>query len=206
MIGLYHSQPTVLHRLPAGLKLSALLLAAVAFLSVSDWRIVTAAIAFAILAYLCLGWHCMRRLVMLRPLLPLFAVLGALQLWFSGFDAAALTIGRLLLMILLADLVTMSTSMQQIMDALEPLFSPMKRLGLRTERFTFSVSLVIRLVPSLLESWRRREEAWRARTGRRPSLVLIRPFLADVLRNGEHIAEALDARGFAPSGSGEGDG
>ena len=59
-----------------------------------------------------------------------------------------------------------------------------------------AVALVMRFVPVLLTRWRAREEAWKARTRRRVPLTLVAAFLADILQLADHVAEALDARGF----------
>ena len=70
-------------------------------------------------------------------------------------------------MVCLADVFTMTTTLQALMDALAPLLRPLRLLGLRPKKLTLAVALVVRFVPVLLERWRAREEAWRARTGRR---------------------------------------
>jgi biotin transport system permease protein len=51
-------------------------------------------------------------------------------------------------------------------------------------------------VPVLLANWQARAEAWRARTGRRVSIRLVAPFVAETLRLADQVGEALDARGF----------
>ena len=104
---------------------------------------------------------------------------------------------RLLMMILLADLVSMTTTMQAMMDALMPVLRVLRPLGVNPRKVSLAVSLAIRFVPVLSANWEARSEAWRARTGRRPSLRLIGPFITETLRMADQVAEALDARGFA---------
>src|SRR3546814_7577719 len=89
---------------------------------------------------------------------------------------------RLVLMVLLANLVTMTTTMQALMDAVAPLLRPLRVFGLNPKKLTLAVALVVRFVPVLLASWDARAEAWRARTGRRPSIRLLVPFMAVTLR------------------------
>jgi biotin transport system permease protein len=73
---------------------------------------------------------------------------------------------------------------------------PLRLAGINPRAPALAIALVIRFVPVLLASWQEREEAWRARTGRRASIRLIPAFVAETLRMADQIAEALDARGF----------
>jgi biotin transport system permease protein len=100
-------------------------------------------------------------------------------------------------MVLLADLVSMTTTMQDMMQALMPVLRLLRPLGVNPKKVSLAVSLAIRFVPVLSANWQSRSEAWRARTGRKPNWRLIGPFLGETLRMTDQVAEALDARGFA---------
>ncbi|MGE3644319.1 MAG: CbiQ family ECF transporter T component [Beijerinckiaceae bacterium] len=197
MIGGHLYPPGWLHRVPAGLKLLALAIAAMFFLTQSAWWIFILAIGAALAVYASLGSRALKRLVGLRALLPLLAAVYLLQWLASGHAVAAASAARLVLMIMLADLVTMTTTTQAMLDALTPLLRPFERFGVNAGKLALGVALVVRFVPVLFDLWNRRREAWRARTGRRPSLQLVKLFLADTLRLADTVAEALDARGYA---------
>ena len=137
-----------------------------------------------------------RACTLLRPLLPFLLLIGALQVWFESWPAAVASTTRILLMILVASLVTLTTTMQTMVETLQPLMRPLRLAGINPRAPALAIALVIRFVPVLLASWQEREEAWRARTGRRASLRLIPAFVAETLRMADQIAEALDARGF----------
>lgn len=204
MISGYLGGRTFLHRLPAGLKLAALAVLSLLILPLDDPRLLGCALAVTLAVYAGLGRPALARLGMLRPLLPLLALMVLLQAWSgdwtgAGFAAGVASVLRILLMVLLADLVTLSTPLQQMMDVLETILTPLRPLGASPRKLALAVALVLRFVPVLLASWRGREEAWRARSTRRPSLALVPGFLAETLRLADHVAEALDARGFARS-------
>jgi biotin transport system permease protein len=91
----------------------------------------------------------------------------------------------------------MTTTMQDMMQALMPVLHLLKPFGVNPKKVALAVSLAIRFVPVLSGNWEARAEAWRARTGRKPSWRLVGPFLAETLRMADQVAEALDARGFA---------
>lgn len=188
---------TWLHRVPAGGKLLALAVCSLAFFWVQDWRVLGGALICVIALYATLGRGALARIALLRPLLPLLVIIGALQFWVVDASAASAVVLRLLLLVLIADLVSMTTPMLEMMDAIEPLLRPLARLGVDSRRLGLAVALMVRFVPTLFEDWRRREEAWRARTGRRASIRLLAPWVGDLLRLADHVGDALDARGFS---------
>jgi biotin transport system permease protein len=197
MIAPYLTGRTWLHRIGAGHKLLALAVISIGFTQLTDWRSLLAAAAAVLALYLLTILGHWKRLRLYAPLLPLLLGIGALQAYASGWESAIASVARLVVMILLADLVTATTPMLAMMDALAPVLRPLRRIGVDENQVSLAVALVIRFIPVLLNEWTKRGEAWRARTGRRPPLRLLAPFAADVLRLADHVAEALDSRGFS---------
>ena len=187
---------TWLHRVPAGVKLASLALLSVLLLPVGDWRILVGVSAMIAMVYAGFGRAGMARLSLLRPLLPLLVVVGGVQAASGGWNAGAIVTMRLLAMLLLADLVSMTTTMSALMEALAPVFRLLRPLGVNPRKLALAVALVLRFVPVLMTRWRAREEAWKARTHRRIPLRLLAAFVADILQLADRVAEALDARGF----------
>ena len=188
---------TWLHRVPAGWKLLALAACSVFFFQVTAWWGLAAGLAVVLGLYASLGRAAVKRLALLAPLAPLLVGIALLQYLAADAATAASVVLRLLLLVLAADLVSMTTPMLAMMDAIAPLLRPLARLGLDARRLGLAVALVVRFVPTLFEDWRRREEAWRARTGRRPSIRLLVPWVHDLIRLADHVGDALDARGFS---------
>lgn len=199
MIGGYLDARSPLHRLPAGVKLVALAVLSVLLLPIEAPAVLGLALGGVLLVYVRLGRRGMARLRQWLVLAPLLVIIGLLQLWAASWTVAAASVLRILLMVLLADLVTLSTRLEDMMDAVLVVLRPLQRFGLDTRRLSLAVALVIRFVPVLLASWQARVEAWRARSGRRVGLALVGAFFAGALRSADQVAEALDARGFAAS-------
>ena len=197
MLGSALGARTWLHRVRPGVKLGVLAGATLVFFWVTAWWALAAGLLVVLGLYVSLGRPALARITLLRPLLPLLVIVVALQALAADLGAAAAVALRLLLLVLAADLVSMTTPMLAMMDAISPLLRPLARFGLDPRRLGLAVALVVRFVPTLFEDWRRREEAWRARTGRRASLRLLAPWLNDLLRLADHVGEALDARGFS---------
>lgn len=187
---------TWLHRAPAGVKLAGLALFSLLLLPVDDWRILAGVLAAVLATYAGFGRAGVARLALLRPLVPLLVIVGGVQALSSGWQAGIVVSLRLLAMLLLADLVSMTTTMTALMDVLAPLFNLLRPLGVNPRKMALAVALVLRFVPVLLTRWRAREEAWKARSHRRVPVRLLAVFLADILQLADRVAESLDARGF----------
>lgn len=187
---------TWLHRIPAGIKLGSLALFSLLLLPVDDWRMLASVLAIVLAIYAGFGRPGFARMALLRPLVPLLIIVGSMQALSSGWHAGVVVSLRILVMVLLADLVSMTTTISALMDGLAPVFSLLRPLGVNPRKMALAVALVLRFVPVLLTRWRAREEAWKARTRRRVPIRLLAVFLADVLQLADRVAESLDARGF----------
>jgi biotin transport system permease protein len=200
MTGLHHYPPIWLHRVPTSFKLLALAVVSIMILQIGNLVLLSAALAAVTGFYFAHGVHYALRLRLVAPLWPVMLAIFAAQYFSGGFDTAIALVLRMVLMILLADIVTSSTPMQAMMDTLVVLMRPFRFASATPHKIAFCVALTIRFVPLLLDLWRQQSEAWRARTGRRPSWNLIAPYLSSVLRMADRLAESLDARGFGSAG------
>ncbi|KDE40624.1 MAG: energy-coupling factor transporter transmembrane component T family protein [Nitrincola lacisaponensis] len=195
MISLYIAQKSWLHRLSAGIKL--LFLAAISLLlyPVEQPSVLLLFLIATLLAYATVGYAALRQLLALKTLLPLFALIFLLQWWSVGFAPAALLVMRMLTLILLANLITLTTRMDDMMDAVMPLFAPLRLLKIETRRIAFAVTLLIRFIPVLMAVVNHLLDAWKARGGGRKLWRLVIPLTIQSIRLSDSVAEALAARG-----------
>jgi len=196
MIGRPLSKRTWLHFLPAGVKLLFVAMATIIFFWVQNPIVLLISLGLVLSVYFAAGREAVLRLKLFRFLLPILIIVGLFQFASSGFFDALTSVSRLALMILIADLVTMSTPMMEMMDAFLPVLYPLRYIGLDPAQLALAFALVIRFVPVLLDDWMRRREAWCARGGSRGSWRLVAPWIAGLLSIADRIAESLDARGF----------
>ena len=194
MISLYISQKTWLHQVPAGTKLLALAAISIVVLPVDD--VLFLALGGCVVAgiYLSMGRPGTSRFVGLKAMLPLILGLGVFQGLLMSWELAALSVTRLLLMIMLADLVTATTPMQEMMRVILPWLRPLRVIGVDPKKLSLAVALVIRFVPVLLAQWQAQSEAWSARSKKRSGFKLIAPFMNETLRRTDHVAEAIVSR------------
>lgn len=196
MISLTSPVETRAHRWPAGLKLGALCLSTVLLFVIK-----------APLFQLCVG-----ALTLGLYLLPgrLFAKAGARALWrlwpfvlllmvwhvISGDLGQGLLIStRMITAVGLANLVTMTTRLSDMIALIRWLATPLRWIGLKTVYLEIAIALAIRFTPVLLDKSQKLSQSWRARSARRPGWRIVLPFAVLALDDADHVAEALRARG-----------
>ncbi|MFD1157645.1 energy-coupling factor transporter transmembrane component T family protein [Roseovarius aestuarii] len=196
MISLTSPVRTKAHDWPAGLKLAGLCASTLVLFYIRD-----PAMHFGLLL-LVLGLYALpgRRFMdaglrQLRILWPFALVVAVWHLWSGEIATGATVILRLVSAVALANLVTMTTRLSDMIDVLHGLSRPLRRFGLRPRVLELAIALVIRLTPVLLQKGTLLSEAWQARSRRRSGWRIILPFTVLALDDAEHVAEALRARG-----------
>jgi len=194
-LGLYHPGSSWLHRLPAGLKLGSLLLAAVATHWLDSPGRVGVALLATVLLYAAarLPWPLL--VAQVRPLLWLGVLLGAFQWWANGWRTAVDVVGVLVVLVLLAALVTLTTRTTAMVDAVVGMCRPLRRVGVDPDRVGLLLALGIRSVPVVVALARGVREAQLARgLGASPTAFAV-PLVVRSLRHADALGEALAARG-----------
>jgi len=196
MLAMTLEQPTWLHPLPAGLKMAAMAVAMVVFLPVTEPAVIAGLVLATGALYASLGRPAlMRGLRLLRPLMLVLAVIMAWHLVIGVPRAGAVICLRILGLVALANLVTLTTRLDDMTAVLEWLMTPLRRLGLNTAAVSLALALVIRCIPVLTVKGNALMEAWRARSPRRTGFQIAVPLVLVALDDADHLAEALRARG-----------
>ncbi|MEM5583171.1 MULTISPECIES: energy-coupling factor transporter transmembrane protein EcfT [unclassified Roseibium] len=202
MMSVYLQGDSWAHRLPAGVKLLAVALASLALFQVASPWVFLACLSAVLLCYASLGRAGLAQFGLVRAL-SFFIVLLLLMHWYSGtLQEGLLAVLRLLTMVLAANFISVTTRMDDMMAAVEPLFRPLALLGVSPRKPALGVTLVLRFAPYMLVVYGKLREAWQARTGSRNSWRLLAPFAIQSLCMSDHVAEALKARGGSEGLSG----
>tara|TARA_R110002096_G_scaffold97378_1_gene217135 strand:+ start:9945 stop:10544 length:600 start_codon:yes stop_codon:yes gene_type:complete len=196
MLTLTSPVETALHRWPAGGKLAALAGATLLIWPIQSPVLAAAVLMGIALIYLCFGRRfAVHGLRMLRPLWPFLLILALWHGW-TGEWVPGLALGaRMLAAVALANLVTMTTRLDDLIGVVEWLTSPLSRLGLSPKILAVSVALVVRFTPVLMDKVGQLVQAWRARSGSRVNWRVLLPAVLIALDDADHVAEALRARG-----------
>ncbi len=196
MISLTSPVRTRAHSWPAGIKLAVLGVGTFFLFMLHDLRLQGLALLVMLVLYALPGGQFfragMRRLQVLWPFLAILALWhGVTATYLEGAEI----ILRLVTAVGLANLVTMTTALSEMIAVIRWIVTPLRRIGLNTRAMELAIALVIRILPTLVENGQRLTDAWRARSPRRAGWRVVVPFTLLALDDADHLAEALRARG-----------
>lgn len=131
---------------------------------------------------------------------------GSLQITEGGIYDAVLYSCRLALVVILGDILLITTTPTQLTDAFGALLSPLSRFGLHAQEIALVMSLALRFLPTLADETHAIIDAQAARGGSietgtptarlRALGAVIVPVFTGALRHSDNLALALDARCF----------
>ncbi|MER5172899.1 MULTISPECIES: energy-coupling factor transporter transmembrane component T family protein [Thioclava] len=196
MISLTSPIETRAHRWPAGPKLAGLCLATALLFALPSLPLQLAAFAIIALLYLLPGLRFAKAgAKALRPLWPIALVLALWHGLTADWAEGARIVLRFTTAVALANLVTMTTRLADMLDTLHWLTRPLAALGVNTRAGELAIALTIRFTPILAQKGQMLAQSWRARSAKRANWHLVLPLGILALDDAEHVAEALRARG-----------
>ena len=196
MISLTSPIRTKAHDWPASIKLGSLCVATALLFLVEDLWLLLSVFAFVMLTYVLPGKvFFVNGLRQLKMLWPFILIVGVWHIWIGSFLEGSTIVVRLLSAVALANLVTMTTKLSDMIDVISVILRPLHALGLKPKIIEIAIALVIRLTPVLVSKGSQLSDAWRARSKRAPSWRIILPFTVLALDDADHVADALKARG-----------
>lgn len=132
--------------------------------------------------------------------------LGGIAISWEGLLAGAIQIYRLCLLVIIASLLTFTTSPAQLAHGLEALLGPLQRVGLPVRELVMVLTIALRFVPTLFEEIEKISKAQKARgvnfrSGKpwlriRSLVPVFIPIFVSAFRRAEELATAMEARGF----------
>ncbi|GAA3660444.1 energy-coupling factor transporter transmembrane component T family protein [Microbacterium marinilacus] len=196
MISLYRPGDSPLHRAPAGAKLAGLAVLALAISLVA--RTVPTAAAALVLVCLAFAFGGFGPATWLRQLWAarwIVVLVAATQLVFLTPAEAFANTTRVVSVVMLAGLLTLTTRTSALLEALQRALMPLRHVGVDPWRVGFTLTLTIALVPVVGDFATRIREAQRAR-GVRLGARSVVTLLVMSLRHADDVADALGARGI----------
>ena len=219
-LGQYYPGNSFIHRLDPRVKILATVFYIVALFVVADF--IGFAVAFIELAVIIAVSRVPLRFI-LRGLKPVFLILaftflinmfmvkgeplvtlGFLTITREGLRTAVFMAVRLILLIIGASLLTLTTKPISLTDGMEALLSPFKRFGLPAHELAMMMTIALRFIPTLLEETDKIMKAQQARGADFESGNLIRrakalipilvPLFISAFRIAQDLAMAMEAR------------
>ncbi|MBR9653100.1 energy-coupling factor transporter transmembrane component T family protein [Thalassovita aquimarina] len=195
MISLTSEYRTPFHALPAGGKLLALCLFTFAVFYLDTVAAALAVTGAVAVAYGIGGMRFARQgLRMMRPVFWMALIILAYHLAIREWAEGAIVVLRLIAAVGLANLVTMTTRLDDMLAVIERMLARIGVSERARRRLALAVALVIRFTPVLAQKGARLIEAWRARSVKRPGWRLVLPIALLAVDDADRVAEALKAR------------
>lgn len=195
-LGVYSPGRSWLHRCPAGPKIVGLIVF-ILIVVFAARTLLTVGIAAAITAAAFLLARIPLRTAagQVLPPIPIVAFFAAVQWWYNGRDAGLVLFISLMTTIAAATLLTLTTRIAEVMDAIEEGLRPLSRFGVPADTISLAMSLTLRLIPLQLATVR---EVLQARAARGASMSMSAfgiPVVVRSIRRARALGEALVARG-----------
>lgn len=194
-LGLYVPGHSVIHRLPAWIKLLALIAIGIGSVWLASVAAVLIALALALVLYAIAGFGPMTALRQVRPLLWFLVFIVIVQWWTKGWQSAVIVAGVICLLVALAALVTLTTRTSALADAVVSACRPLRPFGVDPDRVGLLIALGIRAVPIVSGFAHEVRDAQRARGLGASPRAFAAPLLVRALRHADAMGDALIARG-----------
>lgn len=196
MLTLTSPVETPYDRWPAGPKLVGLVVLTSTVFAIQNPLVLSAALGGTMAIHLFGGPILLTYgLRLLRPLWPFAALIVAWHLWRDTPILGLVVLLRMGVAVMIANLVTMTTRLDDMISVITRIATPLGYLGLPPRRLALALALAIRFVPDLMQSADRLNMAWRARSARRSMHHLLAPLTLSAIDAADHVAESLRARG-----------
>lgn len=203
MISLYVPGNSFVHRAPAWLKLLVLVAIGVAASFASPGRssitltwLLGGGALLAIACFVVAGLGFRTFLEQIWRLRWLVALTLIPQLFFLGPADAAINTARVMLVVLFAAIVTLTTPMSELLDTLQVVATPLRFVGLRPAQVALLLALTITSIPVIAGFAAELREAQRARGAAVGAHRLVVPLLVRALQHADALGAALRARGL----------
>lgn len=227
LVGQYVETHSILHRLDPRAKLVSMLILMLSFLMLESAASYVVAILFLAGSLWLSGipvrlvWRGLRPVLFILMFTFVYHMLftkgtilwswSFIEVTKEGLLEGARFVGRIILVILLASMLTLTTKPLDLAQGLEKLLSPLGKLGVPVEQFSLTVVISIRFIPTIKEELDRILLAQKARgydltalpLGRRifAYIPIIVPLLFTTIQRAEQLSYAIEARAF---GNGKG--
>ena len=219
-IGQYYQTESPIHRLDSRVKLIATFAYIISLFVVHSWTgylIAAVAVAIVIAAshvpfgYIMRGMKAVMMILMITVIFNLFLTEGRplvhfwkLTITYEGVDFASKMAVRLIFLIIGSSLMTLTTTPNQLTDALEDVLGPLKKIHVPVHEISMMMSIALRFIPILMEETDKIMKAQMARGAdfesknlmkKIQSLVpLLVPLFISAFRRANDLAMAMEAR------------
>jgi biotin transport system permease protein len=196
LTSVYHPGTSPLHRSGAGVKLLGLLVFSTVLVALKSP--VTVLLCFGVVVGLYgIGGFGVRTLAaQVWPLRWIVLLLVPFQWWTAGWQMAVTVVGTLVVAVVGAALISLTTRVTDLLDVIARLLQPARAIGVDPERVALLLALTIRAVPVIAGTLQETRDARRARGLEHSTRALVTPIVVRTIRHADRVGDALAARGI----------
>jgi biotin transport system permease protein len=191
----YQPGTSFLHRSGAGAKLLGLLVFSTVLVAWKSPVTVLAGSLVVVGMYAIAGFGVRTLWAQARPLRWFVLFLLPFQWWTSGPQEAFVVVGTIVVAVVGAALVSLTTRVTDLLDVIARLLEPARAIGVDPERVALLLALTIRAIPVIAATLHESRDARRARGLERSTRALVTPVVVRTIRHADRVGEALAARG-----------
>lgn len=195
MIPIHVDGTSLVHRMPAGPKLVTMIVIVALISLTPNGPLLAAWGVLVVAAYALAGLlrsQLFRQLHLMRWVI-LITVVG--QLLFVGEAAAVLNTARIVILILVAALVTLTTRVSAMLETVEGFVGRFRRFGADPEAVGTVLMVAITSIPVIASHAGRVREAYRARRAGTNVVAMTSTMLVLAIKHADELGDALVARG-----------
>lgn len=195
-LGLYVPGDSLVHRLPAAVKLVLLVALGAASVLLRSPVAVAVALLAVIACYGLAGFSPVTAVRQVWPMRWILLFILAFQWWVRGWHSAIVVVGVIAVLVTAAALVTLTTRTSALVAVIVAVCRPLRVVGVDADRVGLVIALAIRAVPIVAGFASEIRDAQRARGARPDPRVYAAPLIVRSLRHADAVGEALAARGL----------
>lgn len=195
-LGLYVPGDSLVHRLPAAVKLVLLVALGAASVLLRSPVAVAVALLAVIACYGLAGFSPVTAVRQVWPMRWILLFILAFQWWVRGWQSAIVVVGVIAVLVTAAALVTLTTRTSALVAVIVAVCRPLRVVGVDADRVGLVIALAIRAVPIVAGFASEIRDAQRARGARPDPRVYAAPLIVRSLRHADAVGEALAARGL----------
>ena len=117
------------------------------------------------------------------------------QWWTAGWQGAVVVVGTLVVAVVGAALLSLTTRVTDLLDVIARLLEPARAIGVDPDRVALLLALTIRAVPVIAATMHEARDARRARGLEHSTRALVTPVVVRTIRHADRVGDALAARG-----------
>lgn len=194
MGSLYSDHLTWLHRVPAAFKLLFFaVLGTAQFLIQGPTALVISAMACGLM-FASLGRATLSARKLLVSVLLAALLILAFHTYLQQSRVGLVSALRLFSAALLGIALTLTTRTRDLLDVFERVLLPLQHVGIRTERLSLQLAMMLRFTEHFFVAWKRLDDAHRLRTGKAGGLRLLAPLTIKMLMSARKAADTLEMR------------